>query len=81
MLEIHAEDCGHRSMLRSILTTLTGQHGTQRYQFVARIRSADPRRPDATITSATFPVLPLQLPLDDIDPGSAFAEEMRIVSG
>jgi hypothetical protein len=77
VLEIQAEDCGHTSMLRSITTTLTGQHGTQRYQFVARIRSADPRSPESTVTSGTFPVLPLQLPLDDIDPHSAFAEEMR----
>ncbi|HSJ43415.1 MAG TPA: hypothetical protein VK923_01880 [Euzebyales bacterium] len=76
-LEIHAEDYGHTSMLRSIVTTLTGQHGTQRYRFVARIHHADPRWPDSTVASATFPALALQLPPDDIDPRNAFAEEMR----
>ena len=75
-LEIHVEDHGHTSILRSIVTTLTGQFGTQRCRFVARVHSADPRVAPSEIASGTFPVLPAQLPLDDIDLDSAFAGHM-----
>lgn len=77
MLEIDVEDYGHTSMLRSVATTLTGQHGTQSYRFVARGRGADPRWPELTIPSGTFPVQPLQLPIENVGPNDAWGDEMR----
>lgn len=77
VLEIDVEDAGHTSMLRSIATTMTGQHGTQSYRFVGRARSGDPRWGAFTVTSGTFPVLPLQLPIDSIGPDDAYGDEMR----
>ncbi len=74
-LEIELEDYGSTSMLRRIATTLTGQYGTQSYRFVARPR-ADGRTGDDDLTSATFAVLPLQLPLDDLNPKDAGAEDV-----
>lgn len=76
-LEIEMEDAGHTSMLRSIATTLTGQHGTQSYRFVGRARSGDPRWGEFTVTSGTFPVLPMQLPVERIGPDEAYGDEMR----
>jgi len=77
VLEIDVEDAGHTSMLRSIATTLTGQYGAQSYRFVGRARSGDPRWADFTVASGTFPVLPLQLPIDRIGPDDAYGDEMR----
>ena len=76
-LEVEVEDLGNSSMLRSIVTTLTGQHGTQRHRFVGRARSADPRWASVTVASATFPVLALQPPLDAVGPDDAFAGERQ----
>jgi len=76
-LEIDVEDAGHTSMLRSIATTMTGQHGTQSYRFVARARSGDPRWGTFRLVSGTFPVLPLQLPVHSIGPDDAYGDEMR----
>lgn len=59
-LEIEIEDVGHTSLLASALTTLTGQLGTQVYRFTGRARSGDPRWPDWSIPSGTFPVQPGQ---------------------
>lgn len=77
LLEIDVEDAGHTSMLRSIATTMTGQHGAQSYRFVARAHSGDPQWSDFTVTSGTFPVLPLQLPIDRVGPDEAYGDEMR----
>lgn len=77
VLEIEVEDAGHTSMLRSIATTMTGQHGAQSYRFVGRARSGDPRWGEFTVTSDTFPVLPLQLPIERIGPDDAYVDEMR----
>lgn len=77
VLEIDVENAGHTSMLRSIATTMTGQHGTQSYRFVARARSGDPRWGAFTVASGTFPVLPLQLPIERIGPDDAYGDEMR----
>lgn len=81
VLEIVMEDAGHTSMLRSIATTLTGQHGTQSYRFVGRARSGDPWWGDFAIVSGTFPVLAIQLPMERIRPDEAFGDEMRAQLG
>jgi hypothetical protein len=47
-------------MLRSMLTSLSGQHGTQFSRFVAR--TTDTSQPPAVVTtSGAFPVSPLVL--------------------
>lgn len=74
-LEIELEDYGSTSMLRRIATTLTGQYGTQSYRFVARPRADGPTDVDGLV-SGTFAVLPLQLPLDDLDPRDATADDV-----
>ena len=74
--EIGLEDVGNSSWLRSIRTTLTGQFGTQSYRFVGRATSPDARWPTYSVPCGSFPVLPLQLPLDDLDSRNAFAGEI-----
>ena len=59
-LTIEVEDAGHKSVLRSMITTLTGQHGTQLSRFVAR--TTESNEPGAVVaTSPSFPVVPLAL--------------------
>lgn len=59
-LVVDVEDAGHRSLLGSVVTTLSGQHGTQASRFVARtVVSGEP--PRVIATSSTFPVVPLAL--------------------
>lgn len=72
-LEIEVEDRGHSSVLRSILTTLSGQGGIQEYRFVARTVDDDGAM---VATSSPFSVHPLQLPLDGLRPGDGGAEEV-----
>ncbi len=57
---IAVEDAGHTSMLRSMLTTLTSQHGTQQSRFVARTTDIS-EAPSVVATSSPFPVVPLGL--------------------
>lgn len=59
-LVVEVEDAGHRSLLGSIVTTLSGQHGTQASRFVARTAAAD-GPPRVVATSPSFPVVPLAL--------------------
>jgi hypothetical protein len=59
-LVIEVEDAGHRSLLGSVLTTLSGQSGTQASRFVART-PATAGTPEVVATSSTFPVAPLAL--------------------
>lgn len=76
-LSVELEDHGQSTTMRSIMTTLTGQYGTQAYRFVGRARSEDPRWLRYTVTSDTFPLLPLQVgDLDHLGPRDAFAEEV-----
>lgn len=76
-LVIGLEDHGHATVLRSLATTLTGPFGAQSFRFVARASSDDPRWPTYRIDGPTFPVLPLQLPLDRVDPASDEAYDVR----
>jgi hypothetical protein len=76
-LTIEVEDAGHTSMLRSMLTTLTGQSGTQQFRFVAR--TTDTSEPPAVVTTSwTFPVSPLAL-MDgqDAAPDGGWPDEAR----
>ncbi len=75
-LEIELEDVGHTSMLASIVTTLTGQLGTQVYRFVGRARSGDPRWPDFIVPSGTFPVQPGQPPLDRLSRDDPWGDQI-----
>lgn len=75
-LEIELEDVGHTSMLASIVTTLTGQLGTQVYRFVGRARSGDPRWPDFVVPSGTFPVQPGQPPLDRLSRDDPWGDQI-----
>lgn len=64
-LAIEVEDAGHRSLLGSVVTTLSGQHGTQASRFVARAAASG--EPSTVIaTSSSFPVVPLAL-MDGLD--------------
>jgi hypothetical protein len=59
-LTVEVEDAGHTSLLGSLVTTLSGQQGTQVSRFVAR--TTDTREPATVVAiSATFPVGPLAL--------------------
>lgn len=58
-LTIEVEDAGHTSLLGSVLTTLSGQYGTQASRFVAR--STDEGEASVVATSGSFPVAPLAL--------------------
>jgi hypothetical protein len=59
-LVIEVEDAGHRSLLGSVVTTLSGQHGTQASRFAAR--TAATGEPSTVVaTSSSFPVVPLAL--------------------
>jgi hypothetical protein len=73
-VEIELEDRGNATALRSAFTTLTGQSGTQEYRFVARPRGEPTSAP--VLASDSFPVLPLQLPLDSLTEQDAFADEI-----
>jgi hypothetical protein len=73
-VEIELEDRGNATALRSAFTTLTGQSGTQEYRFVARPRGEEASAP--VLASDSFPVLPLQLPLDSLTEKDAFADEI-----
>jgi hypothetical protein len=74
VLEIDLEDVGHTTMLRSIVTTLTGTLGTQVHRFVGRASSGDPRWADFTVSSGTFPMQPGQPPLDRLHPDDPWAD-------
>jgi hypothetical protein len=76
-IEVEVEDAGHTSVLRSVLTTLSGQHGTQLAQFVAR--TTDTSEPPAVVaTSSTFPVSPLALMEgQDAAPDGGWPDEAR----
>jgi hypothetical protein len=59
-LVIEVEDAGHKSLLGSMVTTLSGQHGTQVSRFIAQMVGTDePLR--VVAASSTFPVVPLAL--------------------
>jgi len=73
-LQIELENRGHTSMVRSIMTTLTGQSGVQSYGFVARRRGDDT---DAYMTSPTFPMLPLQIAPGRPIPEAGWSEEVH----
>jgi hypothetical protein len=75
--EVVLEDDGNRSLLRSIVTTLTGQAGTQSYRFVARALGIDLDAPGGTVASDTFPVLPLSLVEGHVAPEEGWPEEVR----
>ena len=75
-LTIALEDVGHTSLLKSMVTTLTGSFGAQEYRFVGHATSEDPRWLTYTVSSASFPVLPGQS-LDDLRPRDAWADEVR----
>ena len=74
-LAIEVEDAGHKSLLGSVVTTLSGQHGTQASRFVARTTASG--EPSTVIaTSSSFPVVPLAL-MDgqDAAPDGGWPEE------
>ena len=73
-LTIEVEDAGHTSVLRSVLTTLSG---TQASRFVARTTQTS-EAPEVVATSAAFPVLPLAL-MDgqDAAPDGGWPDEAR----
>jgi hypothetical protein len=74
VLEIELQDVGHTTVLRSIVTTLTGTLGTQVHRFVGRASSGDPRWPDFTVSSGTFPMQPGQPSLDRLHPDDPWAD-------
>jgi hypothetical protein len=75
-LEIHVEEIGARSLLRSLLSTLSGSYGSAYFWFVGDARSADPRWPTYRVHGESFPVLRAQ-PFDALEVGGPFAAEAR----
>lgn len=71
--EVRLEDDGSTSVLRRVGTILSSQHGTLPHRFVAR---RDGVEGEVVASSPTFPVLAGQLPLDDVDPRSAFHDDV-----
>lgn len=59
-LVIEVEDAGHGSLLGSVVTTLSGQHGTQASRFAAKA-AATGERTTVVAVSSSFPVSPLAL--------------------
>lgn len=76
-LQIELEDYGGTSWLRRIFTTLLSQYGTLYYRFVARPRGEATKASAGVVASDTFPVLPLGLPLDDVERQGAGASEIE----
>ncbi len=75
-LTIEVEDVGHTSLLGSVLTTLSGQYGTQASRFVAR--STDDGASVVVATSGSFPVVPLALMEgEDAAPDGGWPDEAR----
>jgi hypothetical protein len=59
VLEIHLEELGQHSMVKSFLNVLGGSYGSAQFRFVAR--PAGPDRSSAEhVLGATFPVLRFQ---------------------
>lgn len=73
-IEIVLENLAARSWVRSLLATLGSQHGTRQYRFVARENDATLGPVDHAV-SGTFPVPPLQLPVDRLHAGDAWGDE------
>jgi hypothetical protein len=77
LLEIEVEDYGGTSWVRRIFTTLFTQYGTLYYRFVARPRGAEAQGLPDMVASDAFPVLPLGLPLDDVQRQGAGASDIK----
>jgi hypothetical protein len=75
-LEIHVEEVGARSLLRALLSTLSGSYGSSYFWFVGDARSSDPRWPTYRVHGESFPVLRAQL-FDELEVGGPFAGEAR----
>lgn len=71
-LEIHLEELGEHSWLKSLLNTLGGSHGSAQFRFVARPPGPD-QGPDGHVMGASFPVMRAQ-DLDDRTRPNAWAE-------
>lgn len=77
-LTIEVEDAGHSSVLHSVLTTLSGQSGTQASRFVGRATQAS-EEAAVVATSSTFPVSPLALVDGPEDaPDGGWPDEARV---
>jgi hypothetical protein len=56
VLEVHLEELGEHSWVRSLLNTLASPHGSAQYRFVARPPGPDQGIRDHVV-GATFPIM------------------------
>ena len=59
VLEVHLEDYGQHSWVKSLLNVMSGGTGSAQFRFVARPAGAD-RHEDDHVVGATFPMMRMQ---------------------